>query len=122
MRAEHAFAAKQAFTAKHAMALLLALALAPLPASANGVECGGDAYSSATIGSNPRGPLTAVPDTLCADLDQGAAPGTRIEIIAPGLAPPSPYGGPYGDRYAPAPYEGRPLLGPRPRGGRDPER
>ncbi|GJD65369.1 hypothetical protein [Methylobacterium frigidaeris] len=108
-------------------ALPLLLLLAPLPALANGSarepDCGGDAYSSATIGTNPPGPLTAVPDTLCADLEQGQAPGTRIEIIAPGitspgLAPPSPYG----DRYAPAPYDGRPLPGPRPRGGRDPER
>nr|WP_246102416.1 hypothetical protein [Methylobacterium terricola] len=98
----------------------------PLPALANGVECGGDAYSSATVGANPPGPLTAIPDTLCADLDQGAATDPRIEVIAPGPGPgsalPSPYGGPYGDRYAPAPYGGRPLLGPRPRGGRDPER
>ncbi|MGE7413895.1 hypothetical protein [Methylobacterium tarhaniae] len=107
-------------------ALALLILLAPLPALAGGPDCGGDAYSSATIGPNPPGPLTAVPDTLCADLEQGQAPGTRIEIIAPGLAPPSPYGdpysNPYGDRYAPAPYDGRPLLGPRPRGGRDPER
>lgn len=113
-------------------ALPLLLLLAPLPAlangparePANGPDCGGDAYSSATIGTNPPGPLTAVPDTLCADLEQGRAPNTRIEIIAPGLAPSSPYGepSPYGDRSAPAPYDGRPLLGPRPRGGRGPER
>ncbi|OAS20905.1 hypothetical protein [Methylobacterium platani] len=98
------------------------LALAPLPAPAgeiqNGPDCGGNAYSSATIGATPPGPLTAMPETLCADLEQGRASGTRIEIIAPGLAPPDPYG----DRAGPAPYGTRPLLGPRPRGGRDPER
>ncbi|MFH6782142.1 MULTISPECIES: hypothetical protein [Methylobacterium] len=114
-------------------ALLLAALLAPHPASANGSDCGGDAYSSATIGANPPGPLTAIPDTLCADLDQGRAPEARIEVIAPGYGAPGysspgygspglpPYGA-TGDRYAPAPYGGRPLLGPRPRGGRDPER
>jgi hypothetical protein len=107
---------------------VLLLLLAPLPALANGRDCGGDAYSSATIGANPPGPLTAVPDTLCADLDQGRTPDTRIEVIAPGLGSPglwqpSPYDrSPYGDRAAPAPYGGRPLPGPRPRGGRDPER
>ena len=103
-------------------ALTLLLALAPLPALAGeppgAPDCGGDAYSSATIGTNPPGPLTAVPDTLCADLEQGQTPGTRVEIIAPGLTPPDPYG----DRSATAPYGTRPLLGPRPRGGRDPER
>lgn len=103
--------------------LSLLLLLASLPALANGQDCGGDAYSSATIGASPPGPLTAVPDTLCADLDQGRSPETRIEVYAPGVAP-SPSGdrSPYGDRSAPAPYEGRPLPGPRPRGGRDPER
>ncbi|WP_208642293.1 hypothetical protein [Methylobacterium terrae] len=101
-----------------ALATLPALAQGPVPDFAPGPDCGGDAYSSATIGTNPPGPLTAVPDTLCPDLDQGRAPSTRIEIIAPGLGPQ----GPYGDRYAPAPYDGRPLLGPRPRGGRDPVR
>ncbi|QRE76580.1 hypothetical protein [Methylobacterium aquaticum] len=107
-------------------ALPLLLLLAPLPALAQGLstgpDCGGDAYSSATIGTNPPGPLVAVPDTLCADLEQGRAPSTRIDVIAPGLAPPPPYGDPYGDRYAPAPYDGRPLLGPRPPRGRDPVR
>ncbi|BCM82545.1 hypothetical protein NS228_04750 [Methylobacterium indicum] len=103
---------------------LLLLLIAPLPALANGPDCGGDAYSSATVGPNPPGPLTAVPDTLCADLEPGPAAGTRIEVIAPGLAP-DPYGDrppPYGDRYAPAPYGGRPPLGPRPPYGRGPER
>lgn len=107
------------------------LLLAPLPARAggltNGPDCGGDAYSSATIGASPPGPLTAVPDTLCADLEQNRAPDPRIEVIVPGFGasgpmPPSPYGDPYGDRYAPAPYDGRPLPGPRPPRGRFPER
>ena len=116
-------------------ALPVLLLLAPVPALAQGLssgpDCGGDAYSSATIGTNPPGPLIAVPDTLCADLEQGQAPQTRIDVIVPGLQPPPPlqpllppppYGDPYGDRYAPAPYDGRPLLGPRPPRGRDPVR
>ncbi|MCF4126932.1 hypothetical protein [Methylobacterium sp. SyP6R] len=108
------------------------LLLAPLPALAggpdftNGPDCGGDAYSSATIGTNPPGPLTAVPETLCADLAQGRAPDPRIEVIVPGIGssgqPSPPYGDPYGDRVAPAPYDGRPLPGPRPPRGRFPER
>ncbi|WP_053080429.1 hypothetical protein [Methylobacterium variabile] len=100
------------------LALLPLLLLAPLPALANGPDCGGDAYSSARIGPNPPGPLTAVPDTLCADLEEVPRAGTRIEIYGTG----APYPPPYGDRLAPTPYGGRPPLGPRPRGGRDPER
>ncbi|TGD95412.1 hypothetical protein [Methylobacterium nonmethylotrophicum] len=104
--------------------LLSLLLLAPLPALANGPDCGGDAYSSATIGPNRPGPLTAVPETLCADLaqQQGQSSGTRIEIIAPGLSPGLPRSDPYGDRLGPTPYDGRPPLAPRMRGGRDPGR
>ncbi|WP_053081554.1 hypothetical protein [Methylobacterium aquaticum] len=108
-------------------ALPFLLLLAPLPALAgglgNGPDCGGDAYSSATIGANPPGPLTAVPETLCADLEQGRAPDPRIEVIVPGFAPPGlPSPSPYGDRSVSAPYDGRPPAGPRLLRGRDPER
>ncbi|MDQ0446527.1 hypothetical protein [Methylobacterium aerolatum] len=54
---------------------LLALLLCAAPAAAQpltaGSPCGGDAFSSAqVIEHRPprRGPLTAVPDTLCADV------------------------------------------------------
>jgi hypothetical protein len=71
------------------LALLLAVGPAGAgPLSTDDVGCGGDAYSSAEVveGRRPRGrPLTAMPDTLCADL--AAPPGqTRIEIYGvPGL-------------------------------------
>ncbi|MCJ2081332.1 hypothetical protein [Methylobacterium sp. J-090] len=59
------------------------------PLSTDDTGCGGNAYSSAEVveGRAPRrGPLIAMPDTLCADL---AAPPdrTRIEIYGvPGLS------------------------------------
>ncbi len=97
------------------VALLLAAPAAAEPLSTDPMGCGGDAYSSAQVteGRPPRrGPLVAMPDTLCADL---AAPPnqTRIEIYGlPGV----------GDRMdgigedeGDAPYEGR--LRPPPRRG-----
>jgi hypothetical protein len=45
--------------------------------------CGGDAFSSAKVieGRPPRrGPITTVPDTLCADLEPQRRDPTRIEI------------------------------------------
>jgi len=71
------------------LALMLASGAAGAgPLSTDDTGCGGDAYSSAQIvngRTRPRGPLTATPDTLCADL--AAPPGqTRIEIYGvPGL-------------------------------------
>ncbi|KQP10059.1 hypothetical protein ASF28_02530 [Methylobacterium sp. Leaf99] len=72
------------------LALVAVLAAGPVlgaPLSTDDAGCGGDAYSSAEVvkGRSRRGPLTAVPDTLCADL--AAPPGrTRIEIYGvPGV-------------------------------------
>ncbi|WP_375456407.1 hypothetical protein [uncultured Methylobacterium sp.] len=66
--------------------LAVLLAVAALPAAAGPLEsgggCGGNAYSSATVteGRGPRrGPLTAVPDTLCADIET-APPQVRIDL------------------------------------------
>ena len=57
------------------------------PASAEVLDstssCGGDAYSSAKVieGRPPRrGPITTVPDTLCADLAPQRRDSTKIEI------------------------------------------
>ncbi|WP_404810581.1 hypothetical protein [Methylobacterium flocculans] len=94
---------------------LTGAALAGLPAGAQsslatGPDCGGDAYSSAQVIENRpprRGPLTAVPDTLCADVaPQGL--GTPLEIgIYPdaggALMPPRD-----GRRGLGVPYEDRP--------------
>ena len=55
-------------------------AAAPLEAGTS--ACGGNAYSSAEVTEGRgrrRGPLTAVPDTLCADIET-AQPPTRIEL------------------------------------------
>ncbi len=78
----------------------------PLPAVSG---CGGDAYSSAQVIEHrpvSRGPITAVPDTLCADLSpQGPSADVRIDaypIITPevgsgrggvpyGSGPPRPF-------------------------------
>ena len=83
--------------------------------SAGGPDCGGDAFSSAqVIEHRPprRGPIVAVPETLCADLVPQQPP-TRVDIIAnPILLPRAGEGGPgapYGDR---PPVVGGP---PRPR-------
>ncbi|GJE60896.1 hypothetical protein [Methylobacterium trifolii] len=71
--------------------------------------CGGDAFSSAqVIEHRParRGPLTAVPDTLCADLEPRQPAGPVDIQVYPGL--PAQVGGGGGS----APYGGGP---PRPR-------
>ena len=73
---------------------LLTLVLCATPAVAQplsaGSPCGGDAFSSAqVIEHRPprRGPLTAVPDTLCADVAPQQPPAdVRIEaypVIVP---------------------------------------
>lgn len=102
-------------------ALLAGLLLAAPPAfpraSAGPLEagggCGGNAYSSAqVVEGRPKrhGPLVAVPDTLCADLD-GPRPPVRVDIYGvPGLGSESGSGA-----GAPGiPYEGRSRRGARP--------
>ncbi|MER2252014.1 hypothetical protein ABS772_19015 [Methylorubrum podarium] len=70
-----------------------------------GPDCGPDAFSSAQVieGRPPRrGPLTAMPDTLCTDLTP-QQPQPRIDIYAyPSL------GAPAGAPTPGVPYEGRP--------------
>ncbi|GJD73518.1 hypothetical protein [Methylobacterium goesingense] len=103
--------------------LLVAAALALIPgrtlaqaALSTGPDCGGDAYSSAQVIENRparRGPLTAVPDTLCADV---APQGQRapVEIgIYPSLGA---TGMPARDgaRGPNDPYEERPPRSRRP--------
>ncbi len=95
----------------HLPLIVFALALlAPASACAGGSlsagsDCGPDAFSSAQVieGRPPRrGPLTALPDTLCTDLTPQAPP-PRIDIlVTPGLG--APAGGPGPG----VPYEGRP--------------
>lgn len=88
-------------------ALLLTALLAAVPALAQPLttdsSCGGDAFSSAqVIEHRPprRGPLTAVPDTLCADVaPQHPEAEVRIEVF-PGIVPQVGRGGRAG------PYEG----------------
>ncbi|MFE1599169.1 hypothetical protein [Methylobacterium sp. ID0610] len=92
---------------------LLACLLAPLPALANGADCGGDAVSSAVVAegrpSRP-GPLTSVPDTLCADLSDTTRPRLRLDLYAP-------LDGADGGTGSATPYDGRePRIGPRRRG------
>ncbi|AWN35497.1 hypothetical protein [Methylobacterium radiodurans] len=91
------------------------LLLAGLPAAAQPLEagspCGGNAYSSAEVTEGRprrRGPLVAVPDTLCADLD-GPRPDVRLDVYGvPGLGT-DPYGG---ARRPGTPYEDRFRRGP----------
>ncbi len=94
--------------------LCLALALLAAPAArageplTTGPDCGPDAFSSAqVIEHRPprRGPLTAMPDTLCTDLTP-QQPQPRIDIlVTPGLG--APAGAPGGS----VPYVGRPQRG-----------
>jgi len=101
---------------------------APLTNDPSG--CGGDAYSTAEVveGRSRRGPIVAMPDSLCADLSPQAGPPPIDLYAAPGL--PGPYDGGYGpggyDAGGPgpgglgdggvyAPYGER--LPPRPRRG-----
>lgn len=94
----------------HPRILGLALALlVPAGARADGTlktgpDCGGDAFSSAqVIERRPprRGPLTAMPDTLCTDLVP-QQPQPRIDIYAyPSVGAPAgtaPTDNPYGGR------------------------
>ncbi len=83
------------------LALLCAAPAAAQPLSA-GAGCGGDAFSSAQVIEHRaarRGPLTSVPDTLCADLaPQHPQADVRIEVY-PALSPQVGSGGggvPYG--------------------------
>ena len=81
-------------------------------------SCGGDAYSSAQVTENRpsrRGPITSVPDTLCADLEPRRG-STRIEIYGvPGIAADDPA---LGGRGRAAPY-GEDSRGSRPYPRRD---
>jgi len=72
----------------------------PLTAGTAESGCGGDAYSSAEIVEHRRGPLVAMPDTLCADVaPQPGTPTTQIDVyplITPQVGPGGggiPYGG-----------------------------
>jgi hypothetical protein len=86
----------------------------PLTAGTAESGCGGDAFSSAeVIEHRPprRGPLVAVPDTLCADLaPQPSMPTTQIDLY-PMI---TPQAGPVGPGGSGIPYEGRPLRPYRP--------
>ena len=98
-----------------ALVLLGGQALAQSSLS-TGPDCGGDAYSSAQVIENRpprRGPLTAMPDTLCADVaPQGVQPPVEIGIYpslgTPGVPPRDGRRG-YGD-----PYEAQPPRQRRP--------
>ena len=116
-----------------------ALRIAPVlvalagPAAADGLSagtaesgCGGDAFSSAEVIEHRRprrGPLTANPDTLCADLaPQPGSPTTQIGIYpmftpqdGPSGVGPGRFGpGGVGPGGAGIPYEGRPIRPYRP--------
>jgi hypothetical protein len=70
---------------------LLSLCLASPSARASTVACGGDAFSSAEVVTRKdgprRGPVTASPDTLCADLS-GDRPATapNIDVVVGGAS------------------------------------
>ncbi|WP_336485725.1 hypothetical protein [Methylobacterium nigriterrae] len=93
-------------------------AAAPLEA---GGSCGGNAYSSAQLieGRPPRrGPITSVPDTLCADL-KGPRPSVNIDIYGvPGLQVGGQATDGIGSRDTATPYEGQPRRGARSPGSR----
>ena len=102
-----------------ALAALFTLAAGQAPAQSTlstGPDCGGDAYSSAQVIENRpprRGPLTAMPDTLCADVaPQGARPPVEIGIypsLGMSSVPPRDGRQGYGD-----PYEAQPPRQRRP--------
>ena len=74
--------------------------------------CGGDAFSSAeVIEHRPprRGPITAVPDTLCADVAPQQPP-AQVDIYANPIVLPE-----NGGRGGRAPYDERPRRGGPPR-------
>ena len=93
-----------------ALAILTAIPAQADPLSA-GPDCGPDAFSSAEVVEHRpprRGPLTAVPQTLCTDLAPQVPP-AQVDIhLYPGPIPPVGSRGP-GD-----PYEGG-RRGPFPR-------
>ncbi|ACA19131.1 conserved hypothetical protein [Methylobacterium sp. 4-46] len=97
-------------------ALTAALAALP-PALAAEAGCGGDAYSSAQVTAGGRpGPITAVPETLCADLS-----GTRRTPLRLDLYAPAPASGADGATGTPAPYGDETRhSGPRRRDGSRP--
>nr|WP_092036289.1 hypothetical protein [Methylobacterium pseudosasicola] len=67
-----------------ALAFAGSAAARPLIAGSADPGCGGDAFSSAQVIEHQpprRGPLVAVPDTLCADLaPQPGSPATQIDV------------------------------------------
>ncbi|SDN87899.1 hypothetical protein SAMN05216360_11270 [Methylobacterium phyllostachyos] len=83
----------------------------PLTAGTAESSCGGDAFSSAQIVEHRRGPLVAMPDTLCADLaPQPGTPTTQIDVYP--LV--TPQGGPVGPGGGGIPYGGRSMRPYRP--------
>ncbi|WP_375465043.1 hypothetical protein [uncultured Methylobacterium sp.] len=98
------------------LAVLLAASTAEAqPRDAGEGACGGNAYSSAEVteGRRPRhGPLTAVPDTLCADIE--APPPVRIELYGATGRDSSASG--LGGRGPAAPYAAGSRRGARPPG------
>lgn len=100
-----------------AILLVSATALRAGELSTQSSDCGGDAYSRGVVVEHRkprRGPLTAVPDTFCADLAPQQEP-VRVDIYAnPYLGPPNGEGG------GSAQYPARPPLpGGPPRPYRD---
>lgn len=80
----------------------------PLTAGTAEPGCGGDAFSSAEIVEHRRGPLVAMPDTLCADLaPQPGTPMSQIDVYPQIVPQVGPGGGGI-------PYGGRPLRPYRP--------
>ena len=92
--------------------LMLATMARAQPALPSLSGCGGDAFSSAEVVEHRparRGPVTAVPDTLCADLAPQQPP-TRLDIYANPIVLPENGAGRGG-----APYGGWPRRGGPPR-------
>jgi hypothetical protein len=91
---------------RSSLILATLLPLAPLPAAATAVGCGGNARSTVEVvrarpDQRRRGPIVVLPQTLCADLIEDRAPGIRgidVNILL-------------GDR--PAPPDEPPGLPPR---------
>lgn len=84
------------------------------PFDAGGPACGGNAYASAEVteGRGVRhGPLTAVPDTLCADIEDQRPP-VRIDLYGVPARDGSRTG--LGGGAQGAPYDGRSRRGAKP--------
>ncbi len=108
-----------AFLALSASSTLWAVPALADPLTNDPSGCGGDAYSSAEVveGRRPRrGPITAMPDSMCADLAPSIRPPGVDLYVAPGL--PGPYGS--GGGYGPGPGYGPPGPGYGPGPGYDP--